>query len=140
MITAKTKSFLLLIVTLIIGIIIGFLVKSWIVEHRFEQFNRLRTEGGFLNFIEENIELTVEQKEQLSPVLSDFRESMSRHAEESKSGFHMLMDSLKTDLQVILSLEQYNKLLESHIFQPRGRFRPGKPGSGNSPDSLVNSD
>jgi hypothetical protein len=132
----KLKPWFILSITLIIGILIGFLAKSWIIKHSFEKFNRLRNEKGLLNAIEENVKISDEQKLILEPILMDFQKKMSKRAEESRAEFHNLIDSLKKEMKAVLNEQQYEELLKNRLFNPPDRFRKKRLPFGEQPDSL----
>ncbi len=107
---SKIKYSAILITTLIIGVVIGFLLGGRITHHRIEMMRDFYTKKGFNREIMRIVEPTPEQRSKIIPILK-------KHAEQNRQlmiNFHdgqkQLMDELKAELSDYLSKEQLDKL------------------------------
>ena len=118
----KTKTLLLLICTLLIGIILGALIHdAFLRNHVKRRFEHMRSSEGFIARFERIIEPTEEQQSALQEILKRHFLKMNRFLHE----FPPQMDSLITDLETVLTDEQIKKLKESRMFNRPPH--PGKP-------------
>ena len=108
----KLKSTVIIGSTLIIGIILGFLLKSLVIESEFDRLKKLRDPQGFANALEEVIQPSDEQKEKLMPILEGFQSEMERMRNKARKEMTQVMDSLRIELEQILTDEQFIKLQE----------------------------
>ncbi len=95
----NAKSTLILSVTLLIGILLGFLLKSYILQNKFDDMRRLRGPGGFTKLFEKIIEPTEEQKLLLDPVLEKYQSKMSEVRKSSFENMKLIFDSLRIELK-----------------------------------------
>lgn len=115
---AKSKSFLLLVITLFVGILFGFLLKTKIIDDRFEQMRGMRKPDGMLNMMIDRIEPNQEQLKELKPILEKHQKNFDAVMFESQGKIKLLIDSLDEDLSKIITKEQLERLHE-HL-PPRG--------------------
>jgi hypothetical protein len=122
----KTKSYLILAATLILGIIIGVvgsgMFRNYIFEKRMEKY---RSPHGFIEHMEKIIQPDITQK----VVLREKLESQQQKFMELSMQFHAKMDSLniefKKDLDGILTEEQQERLANS-FERFKSRFKERK--------------
>jgi septal ring factor EnvC (AmiA/AmiB activator) len=132
----RYKTIGLLSGTLIIGVVVGMLLHATFLQGQFRKhIHRLRTEDGFIQRFEDLIQPTEEQRVQLEKVLKKHFEEMDKQHE----AFRVLMDSLKTDIDSILTDEQRQRLQKSMFLakpksphgpsfrRPRFMESPGSP-------------
>lgn len=109
----KTKSALLLGIVLFIGIVIGSLLNSWIVDNRIDEIREDLLAGKFLiKEIEKSVDLNDIQKEQVEQMLQEYRPKFIKLAINSRLQMFSLIDTLAGDLKTVLSEEQVNDLRE----------------------------
>jgi len=106
----RLKISLILIITLLMGMAIGFLISGRVISQRIEKMRNHFSETGFGREIMHVIQPTQEQREKIEPVFRDFagknRELMDSYHENQKEVY----EELKEELSEILNEEQINKL------------------------------
>jgi hypothetical protein len=106
----KYKTIGLLFGTLIIGVVVGMLLHATFLRGQFRKhIHKIRTEDGFIQRFEDLIQPTAEQHIQLEKILKKHFEEMDKQHEV----FRALMDSLKTDIDSVLTEEQRQRLQKS---------------------------
>lgn len=125
----RMKSTLLLLATLVIGLVLGALINGYFVRQRLDRIGDLMTPAGFGGRIEEVIGPTSEeQREAVRRVLDAAAPQAVAIMRESRSRMRALSDSVRTELEAILSPEQLQRLDDRMKFRrSRGPFRPGLP-------------
>jgi hypothetical protein len=107
----RLKSAGIIIVTLIIGMVLGGLITARIVHNRVDRIAAVRSHRGFTRFIERSIEYeSPEQREQVGEILDRTADSMFRHLRLSRQQTMQILDSARTDLREVLSQEQMERL------------------------------
>ena len=123
------KSVLILVITLFIGMILGALIHGAFMQNRIKDMAfRMRAPFGLLRILEDVVDLDESQQEAVHEVLKRHQERMSRSRREVRT----MMDSLRKELEPILTQEQLERLDRRPWF-PRGkefpppfpRMRPG---------------
>lgn len=114
----KLKSFFLLLITLLVGILLGFLLKTRIIDDRFEQMRGMKKPDGMLNMMIDIIEPSEEQLKELKPILEKHQSKFDTVMVESFDKMKVLIDSLNNDLSKVITKEQMQRLHE-HL-PPRG--------------------
>jgi hypothetical protein len=122
----KAKATLIIIVTLVIGVIIGSMLTRAYVIYKVKKIIPFRREpDNFISHIEEIIQPTAEQQEQIREILEKHAkrtlEIHKKHLKEIQSS----IESLNAELDPILTTEQKKRLKER--FQRYPRFREGFP-------------
>ena len=111
--TARTKSILLLLGTLLIGMLLGVFVHMLMVEDRIERITSLRSQAGFVRFMENMIEPTDDaQQKAIRDVLDETAEKLNVHHAESRETVQGVMESFRASLDSLLTEEQVNGLNE----------------------------
>ncbi|MBN2102529.1 hypothetical protein JW835_00645 [bacterium] len=108
-----TKTVVLLILTFVLGVISGAVLQGFLIRQHIKKFNRhMRTPEGFIERFERIIDPTDEQRKEIRAILEKHHQKMMQFHKE----FPMHMDSLKTDLDSILTEEQKEKLKKMRPF------------------------
>ena len=114
---SKTKSTIVIIGTLIIGIIMGLLISAGFVNKRIRSFKRLATPEGFRNRLNEIVQPDSIQAVKLDKLMIEFR----KRFDELHANMKNQLDTMHAELSKILNPEQV-KRLEKEMF--KRRFRP----------------
>ena len=101
--------------TMLIGVVIGFLIKSEILENKYEHFSKLRSSNAFEYIFKETVKPTDAQLKQLKPILEKYHLSFQKMRKRAVDEFKAAHDSLKLELRDILTEEQIMQL-EKRVF------------------------
>ncbi len=135
---ARTKSALLLVATLVVGLLVGAVTTGSIVNHRLDELKAMRSQGGFTGMLEEVIKPTDEaQRAQIRVVLEGSEARFSEALRECR-GFHIAArDSMRADLASVLTTAQQTRLDQWLSRDRRSRNghrgRKGNPSKRNDP-------
>jgi hypothetical protein len=122
----KSKSIIIIVATLLLGIIIGIFAGGLIRARIFEdRISRFRSPEGFFKRVEEIIQPTPEQANQLRNILSEHHKIAREMARESHLRMRALDDSLRQKLESILTPEQFKRF--SKRWHKRRMFFPDHP-------------
>jgi hypothetical protein len=120
----RTKTILVIIATLIIGMVLGVLMGGPIMRHHFERppkFTQPERSKHFVTLFERLIQPRDTQREAVVEILNKYSKRIegldSRHRLEMQA----LFDSMQTELSPILTEEQKAQLTE------RLKWPPGPP-------------
>ncbi len=127
----------IIIATLLIGFIIGFLVNGRVTRHKIRNMRSEFTDQGFNRLFMRVLHPTLEQMEQLKPILRKHAENHRGIMKSFHSEQEALFQDFRSDIQPYLTEEQIQRLDEMHEKHkrrlerdgPRGRRphpRPGK--------------
>ena len=128
----QTKLAFMLIVTLLIGMVLGFIGHGIFFRDQFKRrAERMRTPEGFMQRFERVIQPTDSQRVEIRKILqSHFQQMMQQQA-----AFREDMDSFRKDLDSVLTADQRKRLQESLMrdrskqFGKRSRHdHPAEPG------------
>ncbi|MGI9174642.1 MAG: hypothetical protein ACR2GR_04935 [Rhodothermales bacterium] len=142
--TARSKSILLLLATLLIGMVLGALINARLAEQRLERIAFLRSSRGFVRFWEEAVEPQDEaQREAIEAVLEQAGRRLAEHMRTTSGEMQDIIDSTKTELDALLTPEQRARLERRMQRRRQNRFedrrperfeeRRGPPGRGGGP-------
>jgi len=138
----ETKTYVIIVLTLVIGMIIGALISGVVVRHRIRQFMSLGHPDHLTERIESIIEPTAAQRDTVHQILMRHAQQFHEIHGRFESQLLALKDSLKMDLDPILTEEQKERLerapkpprhLRDHRPGQRKDRRPGAPPSGEVP-------
>ena len=123
----KYKSSLIIILTLLIGMILGSVITFTFMKRsrpRIDRIASLRTQHGFIERFERIVQPDGQQREQLRIILQKHFDRMQDVGAQYRIHFFSLTDSLKKDIEPILTSEQKERL-EGHLkrfkeFRKRG--------------------
>lgn len=111
--TARTKSILLLLGTLLIGMLLGVFIHALMVENRIERLTSLRSQAGFVRFMDKMIEPTDDaQREAIQAALEDAAAALNAHHTESREALEGIMGTFRASLDSLLTEEQLEALNE----------------------------
>lgn len=142
--TARTKSTLLLLGTLLIGMLLGVFVHTLMVENRIERLTSLRSQAGFVKFMDKMIEPTDDaQREAIRDVLEGTAERLGVHHAESREAVEEIMESFRASVDSLLTEEQIDALNERmermrHHRKDRGRRDSSSMHRGRKDSSSMN--
>ena len=129
----KTKTTFLLIGTFVLGMVLGMVLSNTYIHYRHEKMRRsMRSPDWFMNRFEQIVQPTAEQKAAIQEVFRKHHEKMMRYQKE----FPMHMDTLRQELDAILTDEQKQKLKDAPwMFKDRpDRHRDPRHGPPNMDD------
>lgn len=129
MMKTRTKSFFIILVTLLIGIAIGFEISEILIKQRFNEFRRIREPRGFINIIDKIIKPDEKQKPIIDSIVLKHHERVNDIMTASRTQVEKQIDSLKTALSPHLTKEQMDRF-DSEIKKMRKgfqKFRRGIP-------------
>lgn len=108
---ARTKSILIIIATLLIGIAIGALGTGTILNQRVETLQALREDDGFMFFIERVVEPVDEtQQQKIRAVLKEAAQKRRQIRRSVVEEHRTLFTEIRSELDQILTDEQKAKL------------------------------
>jgi len=107
----RTKSVLLLVVTLLLGIVLGGVLTGWWVQNRADRVRALRTPSGFVERVVERVEPTsAAQRDSVEVIARRAARQLERLRRSHRQQTMTVLDSMRTELGVVLSEEQINTL------------------------------
>lgn len=112
--TTKTKSTFILLGVLAIGVAIGALANGTLQQQRKHRFERMPPHERFFSFMERVIEPSEEQRDDFQRIIKTRSEQLRELHETHQTGVIAIYDSLRADLQNILTDEQ-KKRFEGQI-------------------------
>ena len=125
--TTKTKSVLIILGTLLVGVIIGGLATSAIFSQRVGAIQALRMQGGLVHYLENVIEPVDEsQREQIQALLESTGERQMEMRRNMFDENRAIFSEMRNELDEILTEEQKSRLREWVQRENREgpRFRP----------------
>lgn len=122
MLKANTKSFIIILVTLLLGIAIGFEINEILLKKKFEKFRDIRKPKGFIGMFEEIIQPDNEQKPKIESILMNFHKKTESIMSGARSEMNLELDSLRMELVPILNKEQLKRFDDE-----AGRMKKGIP-------------
>jgi uncharacterized protein YneF (UPF0154 family) len=126
MIKARTKSLFIILVTLIVGIAIGFEVSEILIKKRFEEFRKVRDPKVFVNMFEELIKPDKKQKAAVDSILLKHHERISEIMAANRQLMERQIDSLKITLKPYLTNDQMQHFNNEIMRMRKGpHFRTG---------------
>ena len=125
----RTKSVLIILGTLIIGIVLGGILTGAIVRHRLNRIAESQTRPGFVKIMEHIIKPTDKQKKQIEPILKKSAHRLYQLHLGCKQEMIQFGDSMRSELKPYLTDEQFNRLtrkMHHHEHEHEWRRRPSK--------------
>lgn len=108
----SVKSTIIIIVTLLIGMAIGFEFNEIVFRGHFKKIRDFRRPAGFMNFFEDVIKPDEKQKKEIEPIIMKYHQRTESVVQNSFKQVDLIMDSLKAELKPKISAEQYKRLEE----------------------------
>jgi hypothetical protein len=107
----RTKSVLLLVVTLLLGIVLGGVLTGWWVQNRADRVRALRTPAGFVERVVQRVEPTsAAQRDSVEVIARRTARQLERLRRSHRQQTMTVLDSMRTELRTVLSEEQINTL------------------------------
>jgi hypothetical protein len=138
----KSKSVIALIITLVLGVLIGtLLVGPLIARRHFDRVDAMRTREGFAQRMERIIEPDASQAVQVRQILTKYATQFDGIFSEHRLMMDALADSMRQELGPILTDAQRQRLEDSkpghggrpHLGAPPDGMPPGQPPGGMPP-------
>lgn len=134
----KSKSVFAIISTLIIGIVMGMLISSYMHHRKMKKFRSYSSFESFKFHFVKVLDPTEEQKEKILPIIEEFSRKNQELKIEYRKDFVELMNVFKEELNPLLTKEQIERLENMRKNRtPRdnrdGRGHGGKRRSGSGP-------
>ncbi|MCH7658312.1 MAG: hypothetical protein IIB05_08350 [Bacteroidetes bacterium] len=114
----KIKSGILLLTTLMIGFVIGYLTSTQIRESRIRELRNFGSAEGFKFMMEHMLELDDEQKEVIRPIVDKYAKENFELMKSFRGEFILLINDFRNELKPHLTNEQIRRLKE---FGERGK-------------------
>jgi hypothetical protein len=131
----KTRSVLILVGTLIIGVALGMLISVQIQNAQMKKFRSFGSREGFKEATFQIIQPTPEQQSKIEAIIDDFACKNDSLRKEYRTDFISLMKRYHEELYPLLTQKQIERL--EKMTQPHKHFRKGKgekkPGEGGPP-------
>ncbi len=106
----KSKSLIAILLTLIIGIVIGILSSTYMRNRRMEEFRSYASFEGFRYQALRVIDPTEEQQEKILPVIEEFSRKNQELKIKYREEFIALMKDYKNKLEPLLTKEQMQRI------------------------------
>jgi len=106
----KIKFTIIIIVTLLIGIMIGFEISEISIKSKFREMDRFRQPGGFTEMFERIIRPDAEQKPVVYSILLKYHKMLDSISNSGMTQVSAAMDSMKLELKKSIKAEQYERL------------------------------
>lgn len=100
------KALLIILGTVLISFLSGFLVSGVIHHHKIKSIMQCADKDGFVKMIYKKIDASEEQKSQLDPILKKYAEKSTL----CLNNHRLIIDSLHTEIRPFLTNEQKEKL------------------------------
>ncbi len=109
----KTKTISILLITLIIGMLLGAALVGRIVNERLAHFQEFTTEDGFISQYSNIIgEMSMEQQQAVLPLLQNSGAEVEILIRSTREEFAQINDRLENSLREHLTEEQLNALMD----------------------------
>lgn len=126
----RAKTTLILIFTLLIGLLLGVFLDRTIMRFRFQRrFSEVRQPRGITRMFEHLIRPDESQYQSVKNVLEKYSRKLHEHREKSFREMNAVMDSMRTELDQILTDEQKARLKSEMERMKQRRERPPMPGA-----------
>lgn len=113
--TTKTKSTFILLGVLAIGVTIGALASGTLQQQRKNRFERMPPHERFFSFMKSVVEPSEEQRDDVERIIENRSEQLRELHETHQTGVIAIYDSLRADLQTLLTDEQKKRFEEQIV-------------------------
>jgi hypothetical protein len=110
----KIKSISIIVATLVIGFVIGFLTNGQITSRKYKRFVSQDHSDVFKHRIIDVIKPDESQLKMIEPILEEYAEEAHQTLAKSKENMKMLHENLLEDLKPHLNEQQIVRLDEAH--------------------------
>jgi Spy/CpxP family protein refolding chaperone len=108
----KIKTASIIILTLLIGIVFGFLLSRAYMHHRIKRAFAMIDPSRFIATFEHTINPTPEQREQIRKIIQKHAKGVAELQKNLREGMESSFESLRKELDAILTPEQKRRLEE----------------------------
>lgn len=119
----KTKTFLVIVLTLVVGIIIGALANRALLQNRVRRVFSMRSPNVFTQSYLESIKPDAEQNKQIKEILERNGQLLDEIRAKSREDLETVMAAMMSELESVLSPEQLKRLEDR---SSRGRVPFGR--------------
>ncbi|MDR3626538.1 MAG: hypothetical protein P4L45_06880 [Ignavibacteriaceae bacterium] len=126
MTNGNIKSLLILVITLVIGIAIGFEISEISIKKHFEKMDSFRKPEGFIKIFDGIIKPDNIQKAGIDSILFAYHEKIEKITHSGMDSVSKMMDSMNVELKTKLNKEQAARLDEE--MQRMKKNPPPPPG------------
>ena len=105
----RIKPIIILLSTLVIGIVLGFLVAGHHMHQRINKFQRWADPDGFVQMVQNRLDLTEEQREQVLPVIEKYANKSTSLRLDCHNQHQTIIDSMRQELIPYLNEDQVEK-------------------------------
>jgi Spy/CpxP family protein refolding chaperone len=126
----KAKTALIIIFTLIIGMIFGALISRAYMHHRIKRAFAMVNPARFIPVFEQTIKPTPEQRDQIRKIIRRHAKTVSELQNNLREGMESSFESLRKDLDAVLTPGQkkhLRELIRNRPPWPRRDRRPWPP-------------
>lgn len=134
--TSRTTSVLIILGTLLVGITIGAMATGALMNHRLDELEALRMQGGVQSYLKKGIQPTdPTQAERIQAAIEHVESRQLALRREMFSRHRVLFDSLRTELDLILTDAQKEQI-RAMLARERDEFRQRR-GRGDGPPPFA---
>lgn len=126
----KRKIYLELLITLIVGFLIGFFVNSIVTDKRIKDYSVNKGESQFWRRALTEVQASDEQKEEIMPIIKAYSEESREILHQSWEQIPPIWDKMETEIMQHLSKEQQiqiKALQEARKKHMRENIKKGTP-------------
>jgi hypothetical protein len=125
----KTKPVLIIIATLFIGFVIGFITNGQITKTKIDKFVKSGTHEGFKGMYYRVLQPDEEQMKSIDPILDKYGELIHENVTTMQKSMKELHQKMVTEIEPYLNEDQKLRLEESiKRFERSEKMRRGKRG------------
>jgi hypothetical protein len=124
----KSKVTFIFVITLVLGIIVGFMLNRIYSQRRVRNILSSRSPEFFVDFYERILEPDTEQSKMIREILDKYAKSISESRESFTSEMQSTFQSMKAEIDPILTPEQKERLKERFPRPPQFLEPPMKKG------------
>ncbi|MCI4671490.1 MAG: hypothetical protein MRZ79_25330 [Bacteroidia bacterium] len=129
---SKVQSYGILLLTLLIGIVLGFILNGMLVRHRMEQVRSVfQNRDQRVEHLLDKINVTAQQRKIIKPILIEHFDKMHELNKQVRREMRSEMMDLRVNLGEYLDEDQMGKLTSEMRFfrrkRPRKNGRPPLP-------------
>jgi len=123
----KVRTTIVIIITLIFGIVLGAMLNRTFTHQRIKRAFDTVNPNRFTMILERAIDPTEKQKKQIREILQNHTNQVEELRKNAMEGMQTSLQSLKKELDSVLTPEQKERLEEMMKKRPPWMRREGKP-------------
>lgn len=108
----KLRITILIIITLLLGFVIGMLTSAWLRHNRMKPVRTFASEQYFRQHFFKIVEPSEQQKHELDSIIEFYADDFNEMSRQYRENFESLMDKQWEDIKPVLNREQIEKLEE----------------------------